>query len=428
MNGKTLSIFEGRKTHLDISPAHLSTINSLNREISSININVDVDGHILVNNHVGFVAKDNVVLNLYPKVYQSSGIDFDDVEKREATELLFKMLKFVSDPSVVDLPDAGHVQQIEEDLFEIFANLFVSRLLFQLQRDLHRSYEIFEEDHRYLKGKVLFSQNILRNSFRRHIHYLQYQEFTVDTVLNRVFKTTLLALLHLLKKPNNKRLVKKALIFFDDVVETKISEKILSQVVFTRLNHRYLPLFNMAKMFLHKSQPGIFSSDKLSFHYLIKINDLFETFIFEAMKLVFNSDEVTIKHHEPIKYLGLLGNENFLQLKPDIIATINGNYHSIIDAKYKSCLASDGKLEHQESDIYQMVSYSTRYRCENLFLVYPMFKDQIRKENIVADIELKMSGLKSRLKLIQIDIFDDIASILSQIRSSFSNITTNSTQ
>jgi len=71
---------------------------------------------------------------------------------------------------------------------EKFLNLFCS--------DPHRQYETVEENLQFIKGKILFQKSLLKNVYTDHLHYVEYEEFTMDTVLNRIFKTIFLKLLY----------------------------------------------------------------------------------------------------------------------------------------------------------------------------------------------------------------------------------------
>lgn len=48
-----------------------------------------------------------------------------------------------------------------------------------------------------------------------------------------------------------------------------------------------------------------------------------------------------------------------------------GEVIRIVDAKYKLILEDDEKLMISQADIYQMLAYSVRYKCNRICLVYP---------------------------------------------------------
>ncbi|MBC9785346.1 hypothetical protein H1S01_12585 [Heliobacterium chlorum] len=75
----------------------------------------------------------------------------------------------------------------------------------------------------------------------------------------------------------------------------------------------------------------------------------------------------------------------------------------ILDAKYKNPVTV-GTVKPAQSDVYQLIAYAVRYNCDNLFLVYPQFKDNVRWANPLASIPFDVEGRTMKLHVLNFDI------------------------
>lgn len=235
------------------------------------------------------------------------------------------------------------------------------------KRDINRGYRNTLENQSFIKGKIDFIENIKKNSFRKHLHAVRYEEFTEDILLNQILKTVISQLVKRTKVRENRMKLRQALLWLEDVETVRISQNIWGQVRFTRLNNQYKPLLNMARLFYSNSSLSLNKGDELCFSFLVPLNRLFEKYLYELIKNTAPTG-MKVKYQGPSKYLGKSGDKDVYQLCPDISLLDRDKTVMIMDAKYKEILDSEGKTSVSPSDLYQMVTYSVGYQCHEIVL------------------------------------------------------------
>lgn len=371
MADRIISIYEDYRTKLSLSEQQKQDILALKDILGSNNVSLQVDGTIQVMHYVGFVVSNRTRLQILPKIYAASATANPQREAEEAIHLLFHMLHFSGYFKVEELPKPQAISSCNNDLLEIFISIFVRRFISLFTRDVHRNYEDFQENMQFIKGKILFQESLRKNVFTRHLHYVDYQEFTIDTLLNRIFKTVVMRLLAHTKNSDNKKNLKLALVYLEEVSPIRLSSTTFDQVRFNRLNENYRPLFNLARMFYNNLQPGTKDGDEYTFTFLVPLNELFEVYVHKLLRDRYGD---CIQYQKPQRHLATWGSKRKFLLKPDITMQRDGKILHIWDAKYKNPFAGDGELSISQGDIYQVLAYAVKYKCNRIALVYPVFK------------------------------------------------------
>ncbi len=167
----------------------------------------------------------------------------------------------------------------------------------------------------------------------------------------------------------------------------------------------------MAKLFYHNSSINLNKGDELTFSFLVPLNQLFEMLIFKTLKEAVGT-EVSVIYQGPSNHLGIVNGKKNYHLRPDISVIKDDRVVMILDAKYKEAIDVVGNYLVSQSDIYQMLAYSVRYKCNNIVLVYPkmmgnkcdnmeIFRVEIPKDdNQVLDIRIVQVDLESDIDLI----------------------------
>lgn len=414
-----ITIFEGRQIKLDLKENQKQDILALKKLWGKQNLTLQADGTLLMQHYVGFVVKNQTRIQILPKIYsvdKSAGHSED--EAQEAMGLLFKLLSYSGFLAVKEVPDPMKISKYNNDMLEIFISIFINRFLKLFNSDVFRQYELLKDNMQFIKGKILFSESLKINSFREHLHFAQYEEFTVNTTLNSIFKTIILRLFCGTKNSDNKKKLKLALVYMEDVDIIHLSKDLFDNMRLNRLNIKYEPLFKMAKMFYYNYQPGFKEGDENTFSFLIPMNKLFEFFIYKMLSetsFMHSGDISSIEYQKPQEYLANCSGSGAFLLKPDISIVQNGKVIIIIDAKYKDPIYQ-GEVSISQSDVYQMVTYAVHYGCRYIYLVYPAFKG--RENEVVLAEYIIPSGIgQISIKVIGVDIMEnDIEKVKEQIR------------
>lgn len=400
MNNDIITVYEDVQSKIPLTEDQKKSIILLKTLWGSQNLILQADGNLLMKHYVGFVVSGETRIQILPKIYKTS-FQNDEKESEESCRLLFRLLAYSGYLSVKDIPKPQTISGCKSDLLEIFIGIFISKFLKFFISDPNRGYEVNEDNIQFIKGKILFEKSILKNMFSDHMHYVEYEEFTVNTVLNRIFKTVLLRLLHASRSSNNKIKIKLALVYLEDVDTIRLSKSVFDRIRFNRLNKKYEPLYNFCKLFYYNRQPGFKNGDENTFNFLVPLNKLFEFYLFKILE----GSKLTVEYQKPQEYLGKYNGSGIFLLKPDITLIKDKKVEIILDAKYKRIGQGD-KPSVKQADIYQMVDYAGHYNCRKVFLVYPVCMDEdLRDEPIIIKIKLFNNDIS--IKIIQIDIMEE---------------------
>ena len=122
-----------------------------------------------------------------------------------------------------------HKQGIREVDIESFDNvqklcaeILIKAVNIQIKRGLGRDFIPFTEKMSSIKGKINISESIKTQSIIKRQLVCSFDEFSVNTPLNQIVKTTLALLLRVDILPGQKKEIRKLLVFFDAVDEVNV--------------------------------------------------------------------------------------------------------------------------------------------------------------------------------------------------------------
>lgn len=399
-NSRIIKIFEDRQQMVGLSEQEKKDIVSMKSVLGENNVILQADGKLLIKHYVGFVQVNKTRLLIYPKI-SSKSVDESELDK--SFGILMKLLAYSEFTAIKKTPDSQSLDKYEGDLLELFIGLFVDELLLQFKRDINRGYKNQLENQSFIKGKVDFSETVKRNSFRRHLHCVRYDQFSEDILLNRIFKSVVGNLLSRTKNKNSRRKLKQSLLWLEDVEKISLDGEIWNKVRFTRHNSKYEPAFNLARLFYYNSSPNLNTGDEYTFSFLVPVNRLFELYLYKVLKN--NSSEgYSVRYQSPINYLAKVGDKNCLQLRPDITLLDDNGVKCILDAKYKEVTYEDKNLRLAQSDIYQMLAYGVRYKCNSIALIYPKFLGEDVDDLLVEELVIENYDEVINVKILKVDL------------------------
>ncbi|MDO9492569.1 McrC family protein [Acetobacterium sp.] len=399
---KIIRVFEDRQQKVTLSPKNMEDLTGMRDIIGENNLIIQADGKLLIRHYVGYVQLNKTRLLVYPKV--AAGLEMDG-EFNRSFEILLKMLVFSGFCGVKKIPEEQNISKFQNDILEFYIGMFADELRTQFQRDINRGYNNQLENQSFIKGKVDFNETVKHNSFKRHLHYVRYDEFDEKTLLNQIFKTIIQILIKKTRVKHNKINLKQLQMWLEDVETINIAEDTWKGVNFTRQNKKYETAFNMAKLFYNQASPRIIDGNTTVLSFLIPVNQLFETYLYKLLEKSINSDYL-LKYQGPIDYLADLNGKRFLQMKPDITVLKYGKVVQIIDAKYKIITDDDDHLLLSQGDVYQMLAYSIRYQCNNILLIYPK-KLNDTQTGLVSSFSIKNYEQTVTINLIKVSLEAD---------------------
>ncbi|WP_414055788.1 McrC family protein [Macrococcus equi] len=318
-------------------------------------------------NYIGVLTtKTGLTIEILPKIYGTNSLD---ESKKLALEMIENSLKVSG-----KLFDASNMQVGNNNLIEIFIDMFLKEVKSICDRGLVSDYLTVEENNNFLKGKLMFSKHIKYNSVNRSRFYTEYSEYAVDNEPNRLIKK---ALIYLSNKQNSARINKKIndlLIFFE-----KVNHHILKSDSFVdNINRKFAYYENglkWARLILNNISFQTYSGNHFSFAFLFPMEKLYEEYVYMKLK---NSQPTCISILAQESKYSLFNKRNDKEynkyrLKPDLVVrSQTDNEVIIMDTKWK-ILKKEGPTQ---VDLYQMYAYFTRYKQFNekvkkVVLLYP---------------------------------------------------------
>lgn len=330
--------------------------------------------------HVGVVRLGCRVVQVLPKIYYSSAASGESIAAREATANLLHMLAYARQLDVREQRLAPLLER-DADWFEILTFLFSTHLMDEWQRGPYRGYQVCDEILPVLKGTWRLYVDACHPE-RRHTFTVSYDDFTVDNALNRVFRFTVDLLWRLTGDIGNRQRLDALRQWMTDVtLPSSLSPDAASPALLTRLNRRFEPLLNLARLFLQHTTLQLAGGGVTAFSFVFDMNHLFESFlsqiIMQHRATILPGDlqpcQVLPQSRGFTRYLARRATKQVFHLKPDLVfrSPHSDEVPLLVDTKYKALNQADRRLGVAEADFYQMHTYAHRYRCASVLLLYP---------------------------------------------------------
>ena len=307
---------------------------------------------------------------------------------------------------------------------ELCAAILICGTNSQVKRGLGREYIDRTSALSTLRGKFEMTDSLKTRSVLRRQMVCSYDEFSIDTPMNRILKATIMLLLRSNTSKERKRKLKRLLAYFGDVSDVDLAT-VNWQMRFNRNSQTYRMLITVcwlvAKGLLQTQEDGTTRfSDFLDDQ---RMSRLYEKFILEYFKREHPELDVGAPH---INWALDDGVDDMLPtMRSDIVLSL-GETTLIIDAKYCSNV-----MQHQydtysihSHNLYQIFTYVKNREAELARADVPhevsgMLLYARTDEKIQPDVVYKMSGNQISVRTIDLDVpFEDIRKQLDEIAES----------
>jgi 5-methylcytosine-specific restriction enzyme subunit McrC len=313
----------------------------------------------------------------------------DDKDKEIILKNLLYMLSLTKNLDIKE-SEISKISKSKNPFLEILIKIYANSLFECLKRFVPKNYVNEEDNLNFLKGKLLFSKHIIKNSVNQAKFYCQYDEFSENNILNQLFYYVSRLLYFVSNDNENKRVLKFITDFFCDIDFKKINIYKIRNLQLTKNQKLFQKPFDLAKMFLENSSIDMNQHKIKTISLLWDMNILFEEFIFEFIKR--NKEKI----HKEINEINYQKGKRLLYCDEtkqhygntfvDIFLKLN-NKKIIVDTKYK---INDGKIgEFANSDIFQMITYETIHNSQNAILIYPTVNKETENKYVLCEDNYK---------------------------------------
>ena len=239
-----------------------------------------------------------------------------------------------------------------------------------MQRGIKNDYITREENAPFLKGKLIFSEQIKKNTAHKERFFVAYDNYLPDRIENRIIKSTLQYLYQKSRSSTNQQRIREFLFVFDDIDPIHDVKTAFTKVKVNRQMQDYTQVLMWSKLFLLGNSFAPHTGNEVAFSLLFDMNLLFESYVGQYLNRHCQKN-VSLQHQG--HHLVCHQNKGKFALKPDIV--IDGG-KIIADTKWKLLSEDKSNIGISQADVYQMYAYATKYQClgsecQQIFLIYP---------------------------------------------------------
>jgi 5-methylcytosine-specific restriction enzyme subunit McrC len=256
-------------------------------------------------------------------------------------------------------------KKLETEDFENAADLFAEILALgigeQIKKGIIKDYEIRIEETSYLRGKIDISSSIKQQSMLRSKMVCVYDEFTENTYLNQILKTTMNLLI---RNPDveakQKQSLKKLIPYFSKIDEIDPYKIQWSRLTYHRNNATYEMLLNICYLIIN----GLLMTEEKGTKKLAKyLDDQHMSKLFEKFVLNYYRKQYPKLHPSSTIIKWYTDNEDteFLPIMKTDVMLKGGERILIIDTKYYSKTMQINRLYNTKTihshNMYQIYAY-----------------------------------------------------------------------
>ena len=303
-----------------------------------------------------------------------------------------------------------------DNVAELCAAILSKGIAVQLKRGLGKEYIPQTEALSSLRGKIDITESIKTQSLLRKQLICTYDDFTVNSYLNRILKSTMELLLHADISKVRKKVLRKLMIYFADVDVLDV-HSINWSIRYDRNNQTYRMLISICylvvKGLLQTNKDG--STRLMDFIDEQRMCRLYEKFILEYYRK--EHPEITARASQ-IPWQLDDGFSDMLPVMQSDITLSKGNRTLIIDAKYYAHNTQTQYNVHtlHSGNLYQIFTYVKNKDTEygdaphevSGMLLYAKTDEQMQPDHVY-----RMSGNKISVRTL--DLNSDFKGIAKQL-------------
>ena len=337
-------------------------------------------GDLAASKYVGVVTtRRGVVVEILPKIDLGGELDPEHERTRQA---FLRMLR-CSRRLPVELPESGIRAMRRFPMLEIFVRRFLLDLGTLARAGLARRYVPVEESLPFLRGRILFREQLRRNVADQARFHVAYDELSVNRPANRLIHSALARLAPRVRSGENRQLLRELRAAFVGAGVPRAADLHADwrKHHVDRSMRHYRPVMQWVGLFLFERGLATFSGRHVNLSLLFDMEQVFQDFVTRSFRRFQNRYEVAAE--SPRRYLTRKDDEDAFRMEPDVSLKEGGQVVFVLDAKWKEINALSGAPKHgiDQRDMYQLYAYGKRYGCRAVALVYPQtgaFETELR--------------------------------------------------
>ncbi len=319
---------------------------------------------------------------------------------------VFGMLEYAYNlKSFEILPGVAGADSID-DLFEKLASILAKRVLDRARKGLHRDYIEYQEQSRYLRGRLMFAES-LRRSMKGTVGLsCEFEEHTADLEDNQILAWTLyrISRFQFRRREVQLQVERACRTLMSEVDLCAFDSRSCLKRFYHRLNSDYRPMHALCHFFLEQCGPREGGDSKEFLPFLLNMPALFELFVARWLKA-----HLPPQYRLESQFKADVHEKESLSFRIDLVLrdALTDEVLAVMDTKYTRSRVP------KESEIQQIVAYAARMRTSRGVLIYPsrlsepqaFAVGEIGVASFVCDIESDLSvGGRSLLGDLELNV------------------------
>ena len=295
-------------------------------------------------------------------------------DHKETRGIFLEMLRTWRGLRHAELPQSAIQSLRRYPMMEVFTHLFLQNLSHLARHGLARRYVPVEDNLPYLRGRLLFQQQVRENLTNRARFYVAHDEFNPNRPANRLIRSSLDLLKRIVRNEENWRLLRELTEAFSGVPRTADPASDWRRHSVDRTMQHYRPVMAWVRLFLFGHGLATFHGKHENQSLLFPMEEIYEDFVTQCFRR--HQDDYGVRAQGP--QWKLTRDPEAFTMKPDITLQKGGHNRFILDTKWKrlKSVAEDRtKRGIVQADMYQLYAYGKRYGCKTVALVYPRTGD-----------------------------------------------------
>ena len=234
-------------------------------------------------------------------------------------------------------------------------------------RGLLHGYRTEEEALHTVRGRILVAEQIRRRFGVPVPIEVRYDEFTEDTLANRLVKAAagLLGRMRI-RSPRARAGLRWIGAMLGNVAPVRFASSDVPAVTFDRLNAHYREVVGLARLILRHWTLETDRGGIRAAGFLMNMNTVFQEFVTQALREELRVSEHTLRSDDRIPRRVALDDDGKVRLKPDLSWWDGPTCTFVGDAKYKNITGE----RVPNADLYQLLAYATALNLPGGLLAY----------------------------------------------------------
>lgn len=283
-------------------------------------------------------------------------------------------------------------------LLDVFIRHFLKLLEAQLQQGLLRDYRDVEDTLDQVRGRIDLIRQQRENLFKPQRLACRFNELVVDIPVNRLLHTALLCMTHLASSPMLRQHIQSMRMRFGGIGVIHKGDHLPRADDLNRMQRRYASVVELARLFIDGQYLDARAGQQQVYSLLFDMNQLFERFVAVKLRPTARKMGLRLMEQGPRKYLGEDDSgKGRLLMRPDIsLLNALNRPVAILDTKWKLLESSNPLASLSSADLYQLSTYASAYRCDQVMLLYPEqsgFRGEYQMSLNLVDRPVKLTVL-----------------------------------